>query len=310
MPYVKISASEKGNNKGSCSKLVNYLDKENLGKELKDREVFFSHTRDYENSRQVIEHIDGNKGQLGKKDAKFFMLTINPSEKELAHIGNDKQKLKEYTREVMNVYAENFGKGLTGKDLVYYAKIEENRYYKGTDPAVREGKIKQGEVKAGNNMHVHVIVSRKDMENKIKLSPMTSHRNTDKGTVKGGFDREAFQEKAEKAFDQKFGYERKLHETFQVNNALRNGTREEKEAARSTIRESLALSAAERSIPFGKEQREEKFIDRGEEALKKDTADVSVLSEVEHLAEESEGQEQVEQEVPVLKKKKKKSRGM
>ena len=60
--------------------------------------------------------------------------------------------------------------------LLYYAKVHHERN--------REtGK---------EDMHAHIIVSRKDMSNKLKLSPATNHRGTQKGAVKGGFDREAF----------------------------------------------------------------------------------------------------------------------
>lgn len=39
------------------------------------------------------------------------------------------------------------------------------------------------------NIHCHLIVSRKDQANKKKLSPLTNHRNTNNGIIKGGFDR-------------------------------------------------------------------------------------------------------------------------
>ncbi len=38
-------------------------------------------------------------------------------------------------------------------------------------------------------MHCHLIVSRKDQANKKKLSPLTNHKDTKNGVIKGGFDR-------------------------------------------------------------------------------------------------------------------------
>lgn len=212
MPYVKIGTSEKGNNKGSCLKLVNYLDKENKEKNIEDKEHFFSREEEMIPRYKVIDHIDSNRGQLGKNDAKFYMLTVNPSSEELKHINNDQKALKEYTRSVMEAYAENFNKGLRSKDLVWYAKLEESRAYKGFDKEVKKGLKNQGEKKDGLNTHVHVIVSRKDAGNKLKLSPMTNHKNTSKGAVKGGFNRVNFKMKSMLIFDEKFKFVRKENE--------------------------------------------------------------------------------------------------
>ena len=130
MPHCNITNSEKGNNKGSCRALVYYLEKENYQdqsqrqlKPASEREYFFSESEDKVTPSQVINHIDKNKKNLGKKDAKFYLVNISPSQDELSHIGNDKKKLKEYTKAVMENYAENFGKGLKSKDLVWYAKL-------------------------------------------------------------------------------------------------------------------------------------------------------------------------------------------
>ena len=78
-------------------------------------------------------------------------------------------------------------------------------------------------------MHVQVIVSRKDAENRMKLSPLSHHRGTKKGPVKGGFDRVNFKLKSMEQFDRMFGYERKVNELerYQV---MKYGTKEEKAA--------------------------------------------------------------------------------
>ena len=109
------------------------------------------------------------------------MVEISPSEEELDHIGHDKEKLRTYTRDVMDEYAGNFGKGLKGDDLVYFAKIEDNRYYRGDDEAVQHGLAKQGDIKPGAQTHIHVLVSRKCKNNKLKLSPLSKALNRDQG---------------------------------------------------------------------------------------------------------------------------------
>ncbi len=77
-------------------------------------------------------------------------------------------------------------------------------------------------------MHCHLIVSRKDQSNKVKISPLTNHRNTKKGAIKGGFDRKTLFENAEKGFDRLFGYNRQLPETFEYCNTMKNGSMQDK----------------------------------------------------------------------------------
>lgn len=72
-------------------------------------------------------------------------------------------------------------------------------------------------------MHCPLIVSRKDQSNKVKISPLSNHRNTKKGIITGGFDRTLF-EKVEKGFDKLFGYNRQLTEMFEYCNVMKNGS--------------------------------------------------------------------------------------
>ena len=213
MPYIKINGGEIDDNKGSCQKLVNYLNKENDSGSLANRTFFFSANEDRVKSNEVIQHIDQNVGQLRKDESKFYMITLNFSPAELKHIRNNKEKIKEYTRGVIEDYARNFkGRELKPEDIIWYAKIEDTRYYKGTDRKVKEGKAKQGTKKPGLNTHVHIIVSRKDRKNKLKLSPMTNHRSTAKGPIKGGFSRVAFKYMAMNRFDRQFNFVREINE--------------------------------------------------------------------------------------------------
>tara|TARA_R110000868_G_scaffold366133_4_gene629053 strand:+ start:780 stop:1889 length:1110 start_codon:yes stop_codon:yes gene_type:complete len=134
--YIKIhSPKEHSSNKGSSKDLVEYLEKENIGKDSIAQEYFFSHHQEVVSPYKVQDILDHNNKGLKSKDAKFYMLTINPSEKELAHIQNDPSKLKDYTRSVMDQYATDMnrvvnGRQITGSDLVYFAKLEKSRIYK------------------------------------------------------------------------------------------------------------------------------------------------------------------------------------
>lgn len=69
----------------------------------------------------------------------------------------------------MQDYAHEFNKGLQNKDIKYYVKTHHERGAKG-------------------NMHAHILVSRKDVTNNVKIS----HRAEKTGTAKGGFCRNDF----------------------------------------------------------------------------------------------------------------------
>ena len=119
------------------------------------------------------------------------------------------EAMKHYIREVViPEYAKNFNKGLSAEDIKFYGKIHFDRNRSSNQ----------------NNMHCHLIVSRKDQSNKIKLSPLTNHKNTKKGTVKGGFDRTNLFQQAEQGFDKLFSYSRPLTETFEYYNTMKNGS--------------------------------------------------------------------------------------
>jgi hypothetical protein len=206
--YVKIinpktDGKTEYNNAGSCSAVVNYLNKEDMGKGL-EKEFFFSHDKDEVLSIDVIRSIDNNCPLIGKKEAKFYSLVVAPRPDEMDHIGNDKARLKQYVRDTMDIYAKNFNKkdgtskNLTGADLVYFAKLEDNRYYKNADEAVKQGKAKKGDVLPGDNTHVHIIVSRQDKSRTTKLSPLANSKKL--------FSRENFKMKSCKHFDENYLY--------------------------------------------------------------------------------------------------------
>ena len=203
------------NNAGSSRKLCNYCEHEDMERMEQGiyTEGFFNLTDDNVYKSQVIKDIDSNIGQLLKTDAKFYAIHASPSEKELRAMGATEQEqakaMKRYIREVViPEYAKNFNKGLSAEDIKFYGKIHFSR-----DRSDNE-----------LNMHCHLIVSRKDQSNKVKISPLTNHRNTKKGVITGGFDRTALFEKVEKGFDKLFGYNRQLSETFEYCNTIKNGS--------------------------------------------------------------------------------------
>lgn len=203
------------NNAGSSRQLANYCEHEDMQRMEQGiyTEGFFNLTDDNVYKSQVIKSIDGNIGQLLKTDAKFYAIHISPSEKELQAMGNTEREqaeaMKRYIREVfIPEYAKNFNKGLSAEDIKFYGKIHFNRD--------RSDNCQ--------NMHCHLIVSRKDQSNKIKISPLTNHRNTKKGVITGGFDRITLFENAENGFDKLFGYNRQLSETFEYYTTMKNGS--------------------------------------------------------------------------------------
>ncbi len=286
MPISKPHSSMGGGNKGSSALLVNYLDKENQdlekramqapnrNKEIEIRnrqQYFFNHQSDAVSQTKVREDLDTNISKLGKNDAKYYAPTISFSNQELKHIskmataGRDVENvdqmsnaefdrynayLRDYSRSAMNNYAENFNrqeKGLkSGDDLVYYAKIEHQRAYKGDDKQVLHGNAKSGGRKPGLQSHVHVIVSRKDKTQRLKLSPVANEKATTRtiGNNKYlvGFDRKNWIDKNEKSFDSMFEYKRKEIEKFEIQNALKNGSPEENFEALKRIEKEKEIS--------------------------------------------------------------------
>jgi len=241
MPHVNITTSASGSNAGSSGGLVEYLEKENRLKPEEKVELWFNQCRDDLRAYEVRQGVDGNTAKLKQSEAKFYLINISPSQKELAHLGNDPQKLKEYARSVMAEYAANFQKGLGPDDVKWYGKVEYNRGYKWTDDAVKQGLQQRGELKPGAQLHVQIIVSRKDMANQRLLSPLTNHRGQGKsqehGQKFGQFNRVAFKERSEEVFDRQTGYRRELEDSFRYQNTMSNGTTSQKAAMTLELRD-------------------------------------------------------------------------
>ena len=215
--HIDFAPSSGGtyDNAGSSRQLVSYMEHEDLERMEKGiyTDGFFSLTDDNIYKSKVIKDIDSNIGQLLKTDAKFFAIHVSPSESELRAMGNTEQEkaeaMKRYIREVfIPEYAKNFNKGLSEADIKFYGKIHFDRSRSDNEL----------------NMHCHLIVSRKDQTNKKKLSPLTNHKNTKNGVIKGGFDRVNLFQQAEQGFDKIFGYNRQQTESFDYLNTMKNGS--------------------------------------------------------------------------------------
>ncbi|TDE08665.1 DUF5712 family protein [Dyadobacter psychrotolerans] len=163
------------NNKSSVKRLVNYLAHE--AKEDEQEILFFNREQGvYYESDEVMSRIDFNVKGLKESDDKFYSLLISPSQDELKHIGNSHSSLEDFARECMVNYANNYqvkGKTLAESDLLWYGTIHNDRTYKGNDEKVVSGEKRQGDKKDGLNTHIHIIVSARDVSQKIVLNPQT-----------------------------------------------------------------------------------------------------------------------------------------
>lgn len=269
--YITITAQKLGGKfSQSSGDFVAYLEKENQGFEQEEMEHFFNQYGDEISAKEVVKEIDGNTAKLKKKEPKFYSLTVSPSKYELRQLQNNREDLKQYTRAIMKDYAASFNREINGKPITvdnikYYAKIEHQRTFKGTDKQVRENqpfatkilnlknevrKVERGELdgnikklemqiskletqaphqqngkrivqgmqKAGNQSHIHIVVSRKDMSNSVSLSPGSKYKASEVmmngKLVKRGFDRDSFFAKAEQTFDSTFKYKRNYAESY------------------------------------------------------------------------------------------------
>lgn len=142
--YINITAQKLGTNYSqSSADFVDYLEKENEGLEKNEMEHFFNQYGDEISAKEVVKEIDGNTAKLKKKEPKFYSITVSPSKYELQKLENTSKDLKRYTRELMKDYAASFNREINGRkvtvdDIKYFAKIEHQRTFKGTDFQVRE----------------------------------------------------------------------------------------------------------------------------------------------------------------------------
>lgn len=135
-------------------------------------------------------------------------------------------------------------------------------------------------------------MSRKDQSNKKKLSPLTNHKSTKNGVIKGGFDRVNLFQQAEQEFDKLFGYNRQRSESFDYYNTMKNGSI------------SQQIESQEQSFTNKKEYKEFQPIERKTEISKKNNQkNDSVISIIMPRTDFSSS---LEEHIPIQKRKKKK----
>jgi hypothetical protein len=237
--FINITDNKEAANKGSSGGLVHYLEKENRLDQKQEPEYWFNGQQIRIEPYEVMRTIDNNIAKLGRDDAKFFLVNISPNQKEIAFLkeqyGMDgaKEQMKGFAVRVMDAYAQNFNRdGVNShEDLAWFAKLENYRYYSHKDPEVKQGLKQRGERKEGEQMHIQVIVSRKDASNKIKLSPMNTSRgkNAEHSKKMGQFDRVAFKQSGETLFDSLFSFDRQLKDTMAYANIHHNGNLAQRE---------------------------------------------------------------------------------
>jgi len=142
--YITITAQKLGGDYSqSSADFAEYLEKENQGLEQEDVEHFFNQYGDEISAKEVVKEIDGNTAKLKKKEPKFYSITVSPSQSELRKLQHNSEDLRKYTRAIMSDYAKSFNREINGKpitvdDIKYFAKIEHQRTFKGTDKQVKE----------------------------------------------------------------------------------------------------------------------------------------------------------------------------
>ena len=288
---IKIAGqSSKSNyhNTGSCRGAVNYSEHElrelpKLFEKIKvqpDDLRWFDMNGNEVSGTMIMNEVGRLSAHLGKNDAKFYCIMINPSDDEALAMGaNLEEQINNgqcFVYEVMDAYAKNFlrEKIKNRHDLVAFAIP--HIYKKG-------GKLQ---------IHWHVIVARlsrgikeenqdgKMVTRHFKLSPMTNHRNTKTGAVKGGFDRVKFDEECERRFDLRFNYERRVENSFKYLLAVKKGTEEEKAIQEArlvqqnypTLEESIKTALARRAKRLEMEKKEVNNIIIKEQSPKEENA--------------------------------------
>ena len=195
--YITITPQKLGGtySQGSAD-FVGYLEKENEGLEQRDMEHFFNQYGDEIPAEEVVKEIDGNTAKLKKKEPKFYSITVSPSKYELRKLKNNSQDLKNYTHELMKDYVASFNREINGRpisinDIKYYAKIEHQRTFKGTDFQIKENqpyasKILQLKTEIRNIQDGRAKGNIKKMNREIaKLERQAPHQQNGKRIVQG-----------------------------------------------------------------------------------------------------------------------------
>jgi len=195
--YISITPQKlAANYSASAADFVAYLEKENQVLDEPDMEQFFNQYGDAIPAEEVVREIDANTDKLKKTEPKFYSITVSPSKYELGRLQNTSEDLKQYTREIMRDYVSCFNREINGRpvsvnDLKYYAKIEHQRTYKGTDIQVKENQPYATKIlNLKNELHKiqtgELNVATKKIEKQIeKLEVSAPHQLNGKRIVQG-----------------------------------------------------------------------------------------------------------------------------
>lgn len=195
--YITITPQKLSTNYSqSSADFVGYLEKENEGLEQQDMEHFFNQYCDEISAEEAVKEIDGNTAKLKKKEPKFYSITVSPSKYELRKLQNNSQDLKTYTRELMKDYVASFNREIHGRpitidDIKYFAKIEHQRTFKGTDFQIKENqpyasKILQLKTEIRNVQEGRAEGNIKSMKMEVaKLERQAPHQQNGKRIVQG-----------------------------------------------------------------------------------------------------------------------------
>lgn len=223
---VKIQSSgiAGSDNTGSCLAYASYLRHENEAKVKRGMGAqqipFYDKNAKAVSMRDVVAAIDSNRAGLHRTDAKFYSNIISFSEEETEVMGKTREEriacIHSLVAQAMDQYAIQFhsDKVSSKADLNYFYTIHEYR------------EDNRGNLIPG--LHCHIIVGRKDISNRVKLSPMTNYKEGSKGVIKRGFCRDEYFRLCEKAFDSITGYKRPIEESYDYQNTMKNGTEKEK----------------------------------------------------------------------------------
>lgn len=206
MPFVKFQTSPKSSgNSGSVAPAISYFSKEDKNRDPEEIGYgFFTSEKTGitpEEAKELIEHKLYSKS-LGKDESKYFHVMIGFSQSELEG-KTDKELIEFVQRNFAETYLEAGKRSETDpSQLVWCAKLETTRKYKGDDEKVRQKAKKSGQLKEGDQRHIHIVVARKTLGN-AKISPLSNHFRVgkSKGAVAKGFDQDDFKARIEEAFD-------------------------------------------------------------------------------------------------------------
>jgi hypothetical protein len=274
--HTKFQTSPKsGGNSGSVSAAIAYFSKED-----KDRDPteigygFFTSEKtgvSAEDAKELIEHKLYSKS-LGKNESKFFHVVISFSQHELE--GKTDKELIEFAQQnFASMYLEAGKRDeIDTSQLAWCAKLETTRKYKGDDEKVRQKAKKSGQLKEGDQRHIHFVVARKTLDNR-KISPLSNHfkEGQKKGNVTKGFDQDDFRLRLQYEFDDYFSHERKKEERYEDKLVVTRPDLQLKENGLSRLQSSQIDRSLEQlgKLLSSKAKKVRAFIDRSSADFKK-----------------------------------------